>query len=431
MSSKESQNACGLILAGGKGTRSENPLTPKILQRISENETLLEIHLSNLCKHLESRLTFLLGYKHELVIEKIESVKTLFNCEINWEVDEKGETPVTAVYKAMKNELNKEEIFVVILGDILVNVDFTKHISNLENSNSLGSVLVHPNLHPQDSDVFEYGAGDLPLRLRLKGEKLSERNPARAIAGVYFFKKSSISYFNLSESDIAKGVLAPLFDAGKLDVVNSFEYFQDTGTKSRLQKSKQDYSSGAFEMRGKPLKKCIFIDRDGTIIPDSGAGRKEIQKTDLSILTIKAIAAANESGIPVILVTNQPGIAKGFITNEDFLTTQFQLESVLNQESALLDDFIFCPHHPERGFAGEVPELKISCECRKPRIGMIDSIAERHEIDIQGSVFIGNTNVDFETAQNSGMEFLSVESSHPEAPDISAQIYKAISRIKQ
>jgi hypothetical protein len=61
MNIKESQNACGLILAGGKGTRSENPLIPKILQKISENETLLEIHLNKLCKHLESRLTFLLG----------------------------------------------------------------------------------------------------------------------------------------------------------------------------------------------------------------------------------------------------------------------------------------------------------------------------------------------------------------------------------
>jgi mannose-1-phosphate guanylyltransferase/phosphomannomutase len=430
MKNKEKQNVRALILAGGKGTRSENPLTPKILQTISEDQLLIDIHLANLANQLDLRITFLLGYLHSPIVERIRELEKESRSEIDWVLDKAEETPVSAVFASIQNEINPDTIFIILLGDILANVNFTRYVAKLKESDFLGMVLVHPNLHPSESDAFEYGDADNAIKICLKGNGVSSQYPARAIAGVYFLKKSALEYFNLEESDFAKGVIAPLFNAGKLRVENTFEYFQDTGTKGRLEKARKDYSSGAYDLRGRMKKGCIFIDRDGTLIPDIGANRKNIEKSDISAGTIESIVTANECGIPVILVTNQPGIAKGFLTVRDFLATQYQLESILNENSALLDDFIFCPHHPESGFKGEVLALKIKCECRKPGTGMIKEMARRHSIDIKKSIFIGDSDVDFQTASTCGMLFLKVAQDQSEIPDVSPQMYEAITRIK-
>jgi histidinol-phosphate phosphatase family protein len=428
MKSEKRQSVRALILAGGKGTRSENPLIPKILQSISEEKLLLDLQLENLRNKLDLGITLLLGYLHTLVIQRVMQLE--LDYKIEWVVDKEQDTPVSAVYGSIQKDLDPETIFVVVLGDVLANVNFAEHIATLRSSNLLGMILVHPNLHPNESDVLEYGENDMAIKLCLKGTELSGKYPVRAIAGVYFLKKSSIKYFNLEERDITKGVVVPLFNAGQLLAVNTLEYFQDTGTESRLRKARMDYASGAYNLRGKFSKSCIFLDRDGTLIPDSGENRKLILKGDISGETIKAIATANENGVPLILITNQPGIAKGFITIEDFLQTQYQLEALLNANSAFLDDFIFCPHYPERGYEGEVTEFKIRCDCRKPRTGMINEMARRHNIDIKTSVLIGDTITDWETAGNCGMKFLKVSSGESEIPDISSHIYQAILHIK-
>ena len=430
MTSEKEIKVHALVLAGGRGTRSENPLMPKILQSISDEQKLIDLHFTNLTRQLNLKITFLLGHLHDPVIQRIREIESDSDCEIDWVLDKEGDTPVTAVLASIQKEINPEAIFVILLGDILANVNYIDHIEKLEKSEMLGLVLVHPNLHPGESDVFEYGATDNALKLRLKGTGQRGNYPARAIAGVYFLKKSSLDYFNLKENDIANGVIGPLFSAGKLIIKNTLEYFQDTGTKDRLSKARRDYSSGAFDLRGKKSKGCIFLDRDGTLIPDTGTDRKTIVRNDLSSETIKAIAKANENGIPVILVTNQPGIAKGFITVEEFLATQQQLESILNENHALLDDFVFCPHHPETGFEGEVQELKVECDCRKPGTGMIKEVARRHNIDIKSSILIGDGDADAEAASNCGMLFLKVVQNQSSSPDISAQIYEAILRMK-
>jgi mannose-1-phosphate guanylyltransferase/phosphomannomutase len=419
-----------LILAGGRGTRSENPSIPKILQGITGEKTLLNLHLDSLRQSGISRTTFLLGHLNEIVIDALIELDPKIQETIDWVIDEDGDTPVTAVHKAISREPDGDSIFILILGDIMINVDFERHISSLRNSDHLGTVLVHPNLHPRESDVFEFGVNNSPTRLCLKGMGLSGEYPTRAIAGVYFLKKESVALFNLEESDIAKGVIAPLFAAGALSITNSFEYFQDTGTSGRLAKARRDFESGAYERRRAVSKKCIFLDRDGTVIPNLGENRTQIQSSDVSRQTTRSIADANQNGIPVVLITNQPGIAKGFITESDFLRTQFQLEAILNENSALLDDFVFCPHHPETGFEGEVKALKIACDCRKPKTGMIEKIHFLHNIDIQGSVFIGDSEVDAKAAQSLGMEFLKVESNGSENPDLSALITQAIRKIK-
>ena len=74
-----------------------------------------------------------------------------------------------------------------------------------------------------------------------------------------------------------------------------------------------------------------------------------------------------------------------------------------------LSGFYFCPHHPEKGFQGEIRELKVDCNCRKPNIGMCKKICEDFNIDLENSIVIGDSFRDQEMARNFGIKFLNVQ----------------------
>ena len=79
------------------------------------------------------------------------------------------------------------------------------------------------------------------------------------------------------------------------------------------------------------------------------------------------------------------------------------METLLGKEGAYLDDIIYCPHHPNKGYPEENPAYKIECDCRKPKIGMLLKMAERYNISLQDSWFIGDTTVDIITGKNAQM----------------------------
>jgi mannose-1-phosphate guanylyltransferase / phosphomannomutase len=108
----------------------------------------------------------------------------------------------------------------------------------------------------------------------------------------------------------------------------------------------------------------------------------------------------NESGYLAIVITNQPVVARGEISLEGLKEIHKKLETLLGKEGAYLDAIYFCPHYPESGFLGEVKELKIECECRKPKIGLLLKAKERFNIDLTKSWFIGDSDLDIECGQN-------------------------------
>jgi histidinol-phosphate phosphatase family protein len=107
-------------------------------------------------------------------------------------------------------------------------------------------------------------------------------------------------------------------------------------------------------------------------------------------------------------VTNQPVIAKGFCDEAELQKIHNKLETLLGHEHAFLDRIYFCPHHPEKGFAGERPELKIDCDCRKPKTGMIQKAVAELNIDVKQSWLIGDTTTDLQAAKNAGLKSILV-----------------------
>ena len=126
----------------------------------------------------------------------------------------------------------------------------------------------------------------------------------------------------------------------------------------------------------------------------------------------------------MVLVTNQPVIAKGLCTEAELKVIHNKLETLLGIEHAFLDRIYFCPHHPKKGFAGERPELKIKCDCRKPRTGMIQQAERELNIDLAQSWLIGDTTTDLQTAKKAGLRSILVrtgyggkDAKHPAEPD--------------
>ena len=110
-----------------------------------------------------------------------------------------------------------------------------------------------------------------------------------------------------------------------------------------------------------------------------------------------------------IIVTNQPIIARGESTVENLNEIHKRLEVLLGQNGAYIDRIYYCPHHPDKGFEGEIKELKIDCDCRKPKIGMLEEAKKDFNIDFDESYIIGDSTLDVKTGINAGMKTVLVK----------------------
>ena len=79
-----------------------------------------------------------------------------------------------------------------------------------------------------------------------------------------------------------------------------------------------------------------------------------------------------------------------------------KMETLLGREGAYMDGIYFCPHHPHKGYLGEVPELKFDCECRKPKVGMLLKAAQDFHIDLHASFMVGDSLSDVQCGLNGG-----------------------------
>jgi len=132
------------------------------------------------------------------------------------------------------------------------------------------------------------------------------------------------------------------------------------------------------------LKAAVFLDRDGTINPDQAGYIDSKARLSLFPGVGSAIVRLNRLGIPVILVTNQSGIARGFFSEAVLADLHRHLQSLLAREGAYLDGIYACPHHPDFS----------SCQCRKPGRGMIKKALLHYPIDFSRSFVVGDKAAD-------------------------------------
>ncbi len=158
------------------------------------------------------------------------------------------------------------------------------------------------------------------------------------------------------------------------------------------------------------MKPAVFLDRDGVVITATHLVTK-MQEVEIEKNAPDAIRIFNDLGFKVIIVTNQPQVARGLCTEEDVIKINKNIKKTMEKDGAIIDDIYFCPHHPE--MHEDVPEYakkyRIDCRCRKPKTGMILEAAKKHDIDLSKSFMIGDRTVDAMTGKNAGIKTILVK----------------------
>ncbi len=150
---------------------------------------------------------------------------------------------------------------------------------------------------------------------------------------------------------------------------------------------------------------AAFIDRDGVIVDLKEYSKEKnldylVRKEDIKFFerAINAIKILNQNNIKVIIITNQPQIAKGLITKEQAISVNDEIKQILKGKGAIIDAIYYCPHHPK----GIVKEYSIECNCRKPKPGLLLKAAEEHDIDLKNSYVIGDRIADIKAGKLAG-----------------------------
>jgi D-glycero-D-manno-heptose 1,7-bisphosphate phosphatase len=145
------------------------------------------------------------------------------------------------------------------------------------------------------------------------------------------------------------------------------------------------------------MRPAVFIDRDGTLLDELGY---VTPGKDISIYSFSApaIARLTQAGFPVVVITNQGGIALGLYDHAFVDDTHAWLDETLRQSGADIAAWYYCPHHPE----GKVAEFTQACGCRKPATGMLESAARDLKLDLSASWVVGDQWRDIELAHRAG-----------------------------
>jgi len=275
--------------------------------------------------------------------------------------------------------------------------------------------MVHPNNHPNDSDLVEIDDNFRILAIHPYPHPENTYLPNLVNAALYVIKKKTLKDVvpKTGKFDLAKHTFPSLINIGSnIFGYISQEYIKDMGTPERLDKVERDIAFGLPEkLSSRHLRTAIFLDRDGTINEEVNHLSKPDQLKLISGVT-EAILKINRSGLLTIGITNQPVIARGDVTWEGLKKIHAKLDYDLGLNNAYLDKIYICPHHPDKGFSGEIVDLKVKCNCRKPKTGLIDKAVQELQINRKTSWFIGDSTSDIMAGKNAGLHTVLVRTGH-------------------
>lgn len=396
-----------IILAGGLGTRSENPSLPKILQDIGGIKILDQL-VASLSDCSNDPVTLVLRHGSR----EVRNYLNLHHPDSNWDiVEDLGVGPVPALQEGANHF--EENNFGCILGDSVFRAPLERIKKAHIDASKPASVVLRQSTHLEDSDKFALNwQNSISCFLSKEQSASGKEGTLWASTGLIFIKKNLLPLLRPEAPDVVTALM-DVVEFSDVNVIKSSYYHRDSGTPQRLASIRIDNSAGLLDKKLCSQRPALFIDRDGTLIPDLGTARKNVVADEINPKIAVLIRMAKLKGIPSFLVTNQPGIAKGAFKFNDVDLVHNNLQQVLiSTWGTYLDDIAYCPHHPERGFAGEVRSLKIDCLCRKPKPGMILELAYVHHIDLPSSLFIGDSNIDRLAAEFAGVPYV-----HPTAID--------------
>ena len=421
-----------VIMAGGRGTRISELFSniPKPLIPITNStgivKPVLEWEIESLVSQGFKDIILTVSHMHDQ-IELHFSDGSRLGAEIQYFVEE---TPLGNAGALFKLREQLTESFLLLNADAVFDVDFRRMVDWHQKHKALVTLFTHPNSHPYDSGLIVAEADGSVSSWLTKEDARPQWYKNRVNAGLHVIDPTVLDMQlpfavneigNSQRVDLDRQILNPLCGTHQMFAYDSPEYVKDMGTPERYQQVCRDFKSGVVENKNlSHSQKAIFLDRDGTINRYVGFMRN-IDQFELSDGAAEGIRNINESGYLAIVVTNQPVIARGEVTVDELELIHQKMETLLGTEGAYVDGLYYCPHHPSKGYAGEVPELKFNCECRKPKPGMLLKAAKDFNIALKDSWMIGDGKNDVLAGQAAGCRTVLIgESAGDCEPDVFA-----------
>lgn len=395
-------------MAGGRGTRITSVASdiPKPMIKIGD-KPVLEHELECLRSQGFTDIIITVSHLGHIIMDYFGDGSKVspatgkpFGVHIEYYFEKEPLGNAGALFK-IKEKLTED--FLLLNADALFDVDFNRFVDYHRQHGALVTLFAHANDHPYDSGLLVVDKDNYVQQWLTKEDARPQYYRNIVNGGLHVISPKVLDVeINTPKVDLDRQILKPLAGTEKMLCYNSPEYAKDMGTPERYYAACADYKSG--KIQGKNLRnkqKAIFLDRDGTINKYVGYLRTP-EQFELLDGVGEAIRKINLSGYLAIVVTNQPVIARGEVTADGLQQIHNKMETMLGKEGAYLDGVYYCPHHPDKGFAGEVEELKIVCECRKPKAGLLLQSAKDFNIDLSQSWMIGDSENDVLAGRNAG-----------------------------
>lgn len=400
-------------MAGGKGTRISSVASdiPKPMIKI-EGKPVLEREIECLRNQGYTELIITVSHLANHIINYFGD-GSKFGIHIEYFIEETPLGNAGALFK-LRDKLDGD--FLLLNADSIFDIDFNRFVDYHKEKGGLVTLFTHPNSHPYDSGVLIADSEETVETWLTKEDVRPQWYRNRVNAGLHVINPAVLDIVDVDAEkvgavdksgkvikvDLDRQILKPLCGTGRMFCYDSPEYVKDMGTPDRYEAVCVDYREGRVQAKNlKNKQKVIFLDRDGTINKYVGF-LQDIEEFELLPGVADAIKAINASGYLAIVVTNQPVIARGEVTYEQLQEIHNKMETLLGMQGAYLDAIYFCPHHPHKGYEGEVTELKIDCDCRKPKPGMLLEATGDFNIDLRQSWMVGDGENDIKAGEAAG-----------------------------
>jgi len=400
-----------VIMAGGKGTRIQSVVSdiPKPMIKIGKIP-VLEYEIKNLVKQGFTDIIITVSHLGHIIKEYFGD-GSFWGANITYYEEEYPLGNGGALF-FLRRQLDSD--FLLLNADVVFDVDFHRFVKFHKEKGGLVTLFTHPNSHPYDSGLIIADENGKVKKWLAKEEERPKYYKNLVNAGLHIINPAVLDMVDvgniysrktdvISEKiDLDRQILKPLVQMGQVFSYNSPEYVKDMGTPDRLQVVEKDFLTGRIKAKNlRNKQRAIFLDRDGTINIYKGFLRN-INDFELIQGIGDAIQRINEQGYLAIVVTNQPVIARGELSKEELEEIHNRMETELGREGAYLDGIYVCPHHPDKGYEGEVAELKFDCVCRKPKPGMLLCAAKDFNINLEESWMVGDRESDIKAGRAAG-----------------------------
>ena len=294
----------------------------------------------------------------------------------------------------------------LVYGDILFDFALDAVQDFHARHHALLTIIAHPNEHPRTSDLIAVQE-DLVTAVMSRDQRPPGDYRNLVPTGLYIAAPGFFAHITAGQpADMVHDVVPGLLARGAtVAAYNTPEYIRDTGSMTRHALAERDLASGRVDACNRRQRRpAIIFDCDGVLNEEPG-GDGVVHCDGVKLLpgAGQAVKAARDAGCLTVIITNRAQVARGLVSFAGLDRIFGRIEALLADDGGVIDRIYFCPHHPDKGSPGEVPELKIACECRKPGTLLFRRAFADLPIDVRRSAVIGDSVRDIGAGRTAGL----------------------------